>query len=488
MKNHQTYGCWGVEGLKSISALSLVALMIMAGPAFGGEQTGGEKAETGFRFTKHLVKSHTVDVVKSPVSSTANLLAFLAGSGENLVQRASIRFISTPLLNRKEVPELSDHQGMDLDEWNQWLNDNLQLKETTGELDFLIGGEAFYGRLTSAIEQAESSIDMQTYIFDNDDVAIGIAKQLKKKSQSLDVRVMYDGMGTIMAQGVVPADLPENHDAPMSMHHFLKKGDSNIKVQRIHNMWLAGDHNKVTVVDNKKAFIGGMNIGREYRHDWHDMMMELRGPVVSMLSKHFNDGWNRSSNGDLNILRQAFSKSAETETGEGKAMHLLQTVPGRAEIANAKLEAIKRAKSYIYIENAYFADDRIVHALCKARKRGVDVRVIIPERGNHGIMQRSNLISINRLIYNGVKVYRYPGMSHIKASVFDGWACFGTANYDKMSLMMNREMNIGTSDPEIVNTLLEKLFIPDMEQSKEVTTRQDVRFTDYVVELLADEA
>ena len=104
---------------------------------------------------------------------------------------------------------------------------------------------------------------------------------------------------------------------------------------------------------------------------------------------------------------------------------------------------------------AYFADDRILYELCRARRRGVDVRVIIPAKVNHKVMEHSNKVAINTLLEYGVRVYIYPGMSHIKAAVYDGWVCVGTANFDKLSFKVNRELNVGTSDSRIVT------FFPD---------------------------
>jgi cardiolipin synthase A/B len=81
----------------------------------------------------------------------------------------------------------------------------------------------------------------------------------------------------------------------------------------------------------------------------------------------------------------------------------------------------------------------------------------------------SNQIAINTLLDHGIRVYSYPGMSHVKAAIFDGWACVGSANYDKLSLEVNKELNLATSDADTVNSLLEEVFLPDMAMSEEIT-------------------
>ena len=84
--------------------------------------------------------------------------------------------------------------------------------------------------------------------------------------------------------------------------------------------------------------------------------------------------------------------------------------------------------------------ESFVDGLIAARQRGVDVRVIIPSRGNHGPLNASNKLTINTLLQHGIRVYEYPGMSHIKAAIYDGWMCVGSANFDKLSLKINKEI------------------------------------------------
>ena len=146
-------------------------------------------------------------------------------------------------------------------------------------------------------------------------------------------------------------------------------------------------------------------------------------------------------------------------------IRVLKTSPVKSDIYKAELAATRRAKSYIYIENAYFSDVTILYELVRARLRGVDVRVIIPMEGNHGVMNNSNVIAANTLIKYGAKVYAYPGMSHVKAAIYDGWACLGSANFDKFSFRVNREMNLATSESSFAEELKEDVFKPDFERS-----------------------
>ena len=71
---------------------------------------------------------------------------------------------------------------------------------------------------------------------------------------------------------------------------YLQHG-SEVKVRKSRNPWLVTDHVKQIIIDGKTAYIGGMNIGREYRYDWHDMMIKLSGPVVTAMQNDFNRAW-----------------------------------------------------------------------------------------------------------------------------------------------------------------------------------------------------
>ena len=180
------------------------------------------------------------------------------------------------------------------------------------------------------------------------------------------------------------------------------------------------------------------------------------------------------------------AQSAAAGCHGARSIRLLYTEPQNAQIYKAQLEAIRRAQSYVYVQNAYLSDDRILYELVSARMRGVDVRVVLPASSDSNAMQSSNLVAANLLRKYGVKVYRYPGMTHIKAAIVDGWVCVGSANFDKLSLRLNRELNIASSDPEFARQVREQLFEVDFARSELLDTAQEVALRDQVFERLAD--
>ena len=121
-----------------------------------------------------------------------------------------------------------------------------------------------------------------------------------------------------------------------------------------------------------------------------------------------------------------------------------------------------------------------------ARHRGVDVRVILPRQCNWKTMSRSNVLAANEMLANGIRVYMFPGMSHVKAAVIDGWACLGSANLDKASFRFNREVNLATSHPAFVDRLVTRLFKRDFDRSILLEEARPERPSDRILEMVAD--
>ncbi len=430
----------------------------------------------------HVVRSHLSNLVLRPVSSLYRLFFVVTDSA---VSTVSFDW-ATGLADKPVVP-VATAAPMDLDAWEQELEQIATRPVSRGEVDLLVDGDAFFPRFTEVLEEAESSVRLQAYIFDNDDFALQIGELLKRRSRKgIDVRILLDGLGTIAGTMADPATLPEYHRAPESVHLYLQE-DSKIAVRQKPNPWFTGDHVKSTVVDDRVAFVGGMNIGREYRYDWHDTMLEVRGPIVDEIADEFDAAWAHAGLlGDLGYLVAQTGKRRATSDAQGIPLRLLLTEPGNYEIFRAQRAAIRRAQSYIYIQNAYFTDDQLLRELVLARRRGVDVRVVMPLETDHGPIDRSNVLAANLMLSHGIRVYIFPGFSHVKAAIYDGWVCIGSANFDRWSLKLNREMNIASSHPELATQVRERLFEPDFAASPELSEPVPERWTDYLIEILGD--
>ena len=431
----------------------------------------------------HVAQSHLGGLIVRPVSSVFRLFFVVTDAATETVRPTWL-----VTLESEPIGEVTDSAPMDIDEWEQQLDRITGRPASKGTIEYLIDGEEYFTRLIDAFTSAQKSILIRTYIFDNDDVAENIGRLLRRRAEEgVEVKILLDGLGTIVATGAADESMPEDYVAPDSVRRFLEEG-SNIDVRQGKNPWLvSGDHVKTTIIDNETVFTGGMNIGREYRYVWHDMMMEVHGPVVDIIHQEFRDAWSHAGPlGDVGYFFHKMSPSHNYAQDTGYPVRVLFTKPGNAEIFRAQLAAIRNAKQHIYIQNAYFTDDAMLYELAKARRRGVDVRVIMPLVGNHGPVNRSNVLAVNAMLENGIRVYLYPGMSHIKAAIFDGWACLGSANWDKLSFRTNKELNLATSHAPAVNELLDRVFKADIEKSVEILEPFPERWMDQLFEVVAD--
>lgn len=343
-----------------------------------------------------------------------------------------------------------------------------------GDARLLLNGESFFPRFGNAIHAATNRILFKTYLLDNDDVAKQVADQLKARSREIDIRLLYDSGGSRISRDVNAPSLPLNYVYEVSdMIDYLQK-DSAVDMRRASHTFLTSEHSKFIVIDHSTAYFGGMNIGREYRHDWRDTMFELTGPVADSLATRFEAARVLAS-GDTSTIFKLPKEDRPAETGD---LYLIQTTPLRAHIYKGQLRAIQTARHSIYIENPYLWNTAIVYELCAARKRGVDVRVTLPRDVNHGIGIAANKLTVKRLLEHGVRVFVYPGMTHVKAAIYDQWACFGSANFDDLSLHKNYELNIFTDNPEIVRQAKGDLLEGGQKLSTEIFQSENLRWMD----------
>lgn len=430
----------------------------------------------------HITRSHVEGFLRQPFGSVSRLFILVSHKVVDTVTPKSV-----VVLQAQSIPPVSDSNPMDAEAWEQELSELAYSPLSQGSIEYLVDGENFFPRLVDTIQSAEESIDIRLYIFDNDDYALKIADLLKQRSKNVRVRVLVDGLGTISAASATSAYAYDKDEPAPSIIRYLES-DSDVDVRTVLNPWLTGDHTKTILIDNRIAYLGGMNIGREYRYDWHDLMVELRGPVVDEIQTNFEKAWRLQS--FLGDIRATFYRPGDP-VNEPLPNHipirLLYTRPGDSQILRTQLAAISRAKQRIYIQNAYFTSDDIIYELAQARRRGVDVRIIIPYQSDSGIITRSNVRAINTMLDNGIRVFIYPGESHIKGAVYDGWICLGSANFDQLSLRMNKELDIATSSPAAVKGFLDRVMLPDFEKSVELKEQLPKKWSDFLMETIADQ-
>lgn len=453
-------------------------------PPYYKNKSASTKLSFSFNFIYNFfIKSQAFTVLKAPFTSAVRLV--------ERAERAVVGTFAPPLHSARQAPAPAP-ASLDAAAFNAWLDREINKETYKADIKYFIDGSAFFTDFILAAEAAKDSIYLRLYLFNNDPYGLEIADILKRRSnQNVDVRVLIDNMGTVTAQNAAyGADIAQQGFVlNQNIVKYLKK-DSQVKVRTHPNIWVTFDHGKLYLVDKQKAYVGGMNIGAEYRFDWHDMMFSLEGPVVDRLLNLFYEDWSFAGwTGDFGAAARKISsleRRAQNAARPGMIdVRILRTKPFDNEIYRAQLEAIKRAKNRIYIQNAYFANNKIVNELVRARARGVDVRVILPGDNNVSMMDANNIIMTNHLLKNDVKVYVYDGMSHVKAALYDDWACLGSANFDALSLFINKELSVAFSDKETVEELNEKLFQKDFKAARLVSEPLESGWSDYIVKYIA---
>ena len=360
----------------------------------------------------------------------------------------------------------------------------------SGSLHWLIDGPCFFPELEHRIATARQSIKMQTFIFDNDDIAVRYADALKRRSGEVSVQVLFDDLGSVIAANTAPATLgPRGFEPPPDMHDYLRD-HSKVRARRILTPWLTADHTKLFIFDKRTAYLGGMNIGREYFSEWHDLMMRVEGPIVTNLCREFNRAWRKAGPwGDFALVRQPAIFRRPRPVNADIPLRVLRTDPaeGRHEILNACLLAIRGARRRIWLETPYFMNAEIARTLEAAARRGVNVRVIIPASSDSAVLNAANLSTADGLIRAGARVFRYPIMTHAKVMICDDWACVGSANLDTLSLRINRELNLAFCHRATVQELADKVLLPDFRRSSRISLAETDPYANGFVRTLADQ-
>jgi cardiolipin synthase A/B len=439
---------------------------------------------TGQGLSALILEGHGVALLKNPVSSAARLLDLGLQTLTRVVRLPAPRSGGT-------IPPVSTAGGMNLAEWEKWLDRYTGTRREDGSLRLLIDGDRFFPAIQQAISQATNHIYINVYIFDRDDVGTGIADELKNRSSQVRVKVILDRLGSIAAGTSPPGTpMPENFVPPSSISTYLGQ-NSQVSVMPFLNPWFSADHSKLILVDGTRAWLGGMNLGREYRYEWHDLMVELEGPIIGSLEESFDHKWAHASLlGDLAYLVSVIEGAGNPPSFPASSKWIpLRRLPTRTAwkpFAEAVLGSINRASSYIYAENPYLFDRSVVNALVRARLRGVDVRVVMPRVNDFKAGGRSNLITANYLLQNGVRVFFYPGMTHVKALLVDDWACVGSGNLNHLSLRLSQEENVATSDPGFAGQLKRQLFEEDFARSYELQDPVSVDWQDVLADLVME--
>jgi cardiolipin synthase len=319
----------------------------------------------------------------------------------------------------------------------------------------LAKGDEAYGEMLAAIDGANKSVSLQTYIFDNDEAGRKFVHALSSaKDRGVEVRVLIDDVGTRYTWPSIKGHL---RGAGIPFDTFLptlipwKLQYTNLR-----------NHRKIMIVDGRIGFTGGMNIrqgcyeSNPGKYPLHDLHFKVEGPVVTHLQETFADDWEFCT--DEKLTGDAwFPVVPQIGTCLARG---IEDGPDLDydKIRLTILGAIGCASRSLNIITPYFLPDQpLISALNVAAMRGVDVNIILPQKNNLRLVQWASTAQLWQVLQRGCKVWlTQPPFDHTKLMVVDDvWSFIGSANWDSRSLRLNFEFNVECYDRKLAAQLNE---------------------------------
>lgn len=358
------------------------------------------------------------------------------------------------------------------------------------KVTLLEDGPATYAAMLEAIRGARHHVHMETYIFEADEVGAQFAEALMRKAKAgVKVRLVFDSLGSIgtpkeFFQPLVDAGAEVYEFNPVSAAGLLTRG---VGLNR-------RSHRKLTVVDGRVAFVGGINISGVYssgpgtgshsyagsseakspdkpqQPPWRDTHVRVEGPAVADFQKGFLKMWGQMERKPPRAEAALFPQL----TRQGP--HAVRVVEGWVTeginpLYVTLISAIENAETDIEITMAYFVPHReLLAALKAAVARGVDVKLLLPGHTDHWLVFHAGRSYYDELLQAGVKIYeRKTRLLHAKTATVDGvWCTVGSTNLDWRSLVDNDEVNAVILSPEFAQQM-KALFAKDLVRSTAIT-------------------
>jgi len=334
----------------------------------------------------------------------------------------------------------------------------------------LVDGAPTFASIIEGIDAAQSYILFQFFIVHDDEIGREIKEHLiARAKQGVKVYFLYDEIGSLDLSAKYKQDL---RDAGAEVYSFhTRQGRGNRFQINFRN------HRKVVVVDGAVAWVGGHNVGDEYLSrnpkfgHWRDTHVRVEGPAALAAQLSFFEDWNWATGTALEVDWSPKPSSV------GNVPVLIVPTGPADDLETAALmfvHAINSATERIWIASPYFVpDEAVVLALQLAGLRGVDVRILIPDKADQLLVGLAAYAYLEDSSRTGVKIYRYlDGFLHEKVMLVDHKAaCIGTANFDNRSFRLNFEITAIINDTGFAAEV-EAMFERDFEKSRLMEERE----------------
>lgn len=308
------------------------------------------------------------------------------------------------------------------------------------------GREVFPAWL-AAIDAARDRISLEMYIFADDVIGRAFGDALARAARrGVRVRLLYDFVGCL--------------DTSPEFFLRLREAGVHVIVYHSYRIWrprfwalFRRNHRKTLVCDGRVAFAGGVNIADDWNprelggSGWHDAALRVEGPAVPVIEGIFLRTWNHRARRRMRLKEERLGTqpvAGDTRVAVVRNTELLE----RFAIRRSALHAIRESGERVYLANPYFIPDPgVVRALGRAAGRGVDVRVLVPERGDHWVLDYAARATFGKLLGAGVRIFQHSSVVHTKMLLTDrDFVSLGSYNIDHRSLSYNLELVVNVLD------------------------------------------
>ncbi|MEC1520588.1 cardiolipin synthase [Neobacillus niacini] len=315
-----------------------------------------------------------------------------------------------------------------------------------GNFDIFPHGKELFADYFQELRNAQNHIHILFYIVRDDQFSQQFFDILKAKArEGIEVRLLVDQIGS---HKVKKPAIRELRNAGVQFAF-----SNRIRLPFLFYSSQVRNHRKISIIDGKIGYLGGYNIGKEYIDQdpklspWRDYHLKITGESVPFLQREFFIDWNEYAS-DHVIVDSRYAPRQP----KGTVPH--QFVPTEAGFLEEKyFHFIENAKKSITIGTPYFIPSKkLIDELLRAAKRGIKITIVVPYITDHMLVQEASYRYLRKMLLAGAQVFQYKnGFYHAKSIIIDDHLCdIGTANFDKRSLFLNKEINCYFFDPAFV--------------------------------------
>ncbi|MCA1010931.1 cardiolipin synthase [Halobacillus halophilus] len=326
----------------------------------------------------------------------------------------------------------------------------INIVKTHGQYELFSEGLTLFESFFQDITDAKVRVDISFFIIDQDELGRNFLDLLKKKAQEgVAVRLLGDRLGCYQINKQIRNELKE-----AGVHFaFAEKPGFPLFFYHLNRR----NHRKITVIDGKVAYIGGFNVGSNYTGhnpkfgDWRDYHLRYTGEVVEKLHAVFIKDWEESTGEKLTVIN--------TNHSEGKKVCVVAT--DGIGVTEEFKRMIHSASKEIIIGTPYFIPTpELLQSLKNALKNGIELHILVPMKSDHPFVKEAGIVFLNELYQRGAQIKFFDaGFYHSKVFIVDGeFADIGTANFDRRSFFLNKEVNTYVYDKTFIAAVREDYF------------------------------